>query len=95
MELAEGRSGQPVAQHRAEQLRHLGSDWRMHLSWIRWRPNKHTYLQFYVPDETLRLEVVMRVCKCIHEWDGCEYCNGLANFSVLVLVGWKDVIRVH
>ena len=86
MELVEGRSGQSVAQHRAEQQGHLGFDWRIHLNCIRWRRNEHTYPQFYVPDEPFRVEMVMRVCKCIHEWDGCEYWNGLTDLLFLLFL---------
>ena len=52
MELGAGKSGQSVAQHRAEQQGpSLVENPTRHLSCISWRPNKHTSLQFYVPDE--------------------------------------------
>lgn len=44
--------------------------------------------------KTLRLGVVMRVCKCIHEGMGCEYCSGLADLLFLLLLLFLLVGRV-
>ena len=78
MKLVEGRSGQSVAQHRAEQQGHLGSDWRKptrHLS----RHSNDVHIGNYLCQmKTLRPEVVMEVCRCIH---------GRIDLSILQLLG--------